>query len=79
MRENNVEDFSLENPAHAVETLGDCLVLELSDAAIEQMPSHLYKKYVEQEFRERQSKQPQPKPSERPFGVRSWSEWVHNR
>jgi len=79
LRENNVEDYSLENLSRAVETLGNCLALELSDAAIEHMPSHIYKKVVEQEFRERQQKQPQPQPSERPFGVRSWSEWIHNK
>ncbi len=79
LRENNVEDFSLENLSRAVETLGDCLTLELSDAAIEQMPSDIYRKHIEQEFRERQAKQPTPQPSERPFGVRSWSEWIHSK
>jgi hypothetical protein len=79
LRENNVEDFSLEDLSRAVETLGDCLTLELSDKAIEEMPSHIYKKHVEQEFRERQQKQPQPQPGERPFGVRSWSEWIHSK
>jgi hypothetical protein len=79
MRDHDVEDFSLSNLAKAVEALGDCLALELSDAAIEQMPSHIYKKVVEQEFLGRQQKQPQPQPSERPFGVRSWSEWIHSK
>jgi hypothetical protein len=79
LRENNVVDFSLEDLSRAVETLGDCLTLELSDKAIEEMPSHIYKKHVEQEFRERQQKQPQPQPGERPFGVRSWSEWIHSK
>jgi hypothetical protein len=79
VREHNLEDYSLENLAHAIETLSDHLGLELSEAAIEEMPSHLYKKHVEQEFKGWQAKQPEPKPSERPFGVRSWSEWVHNK
>ena len=79
LRENAVDDVSLEILSRAVETLGDCLALELSDAAIEHMPSHIYRKVVEQEFRERQQKQPQPQPSERPFGVRSWSEWIHSK
>ena len=79
LREQAVEDFSLENLAHAVESLGDCLVLELSDAAIEQMPSDTYKKHVEREFRDRLAKLPEPQPSERPFGVRSWSEWIHSK
>jgi len=79
LREQNIEDFSLEDLGRAVETLGDCLTLELSEDAIERMPSHIYKKVVEQEFRDRQAKQPQPQPSERPFGVRSWSEWIHSK
>jgi len=54
--------------------------LEVSDAAVEALPADIYRKVVvEPEFRERQSKLPPPKPSERPFGVRSWSEWIHSR
>jgi hypothetical protein len=82
MKDHNIDDFSpnyLEHLGHAIETVSEYPGLEPSDAAIAVMPSDTYRKYVEQEFRERQAKQPQPKPSERPFGVRSWSEWVHNR
>jgi hypothetical protein len=79
MREHYLEDYSFENLTHAIETLSDHLGLELSKAAIEEMASHLYKKHVEQGFKEWQAKQPEPKPSEGPFGVRSWSEWVHNK
>ncbi len=77
MKDHNIEDYSLENLAHAVETLGDCLVLELSDAAIEQMPSHIYKKVIEQEFKEREANRP-PATSEKPWGV-NWTDWINSR
>ncbi|MGC2197484.1 MAG: hypothetical protein WA628_22615 [Terriglobales bacterium] len=80
MKDHDIDDYSpdyLGNLGRAVETLGDCLALELSDAAIEQMPSHIYKKHVEQEFREREEKRP-VKTSEKPYGI-SWSNWIHNR
>jgi hypothetical protein len=54
--------------------------LEVSDAVLESLPADVYRKVVvEPEFQERQSKLPPPKPTERPFGVRSWSEWIHLR
>jgi hypothetical protein len=82
MKDRNIDEYSpdyLENLGHAIETVSEYPGLEPSDAAIAAMPSHEYRKIVEREFKERQAKQPQPKSSERPFGVRSWSEWVHNR
>jgi hypothetical protein len=82
MKDHEIDNYSpdyLENLGHAIETLSEYPGLEPSDAAIAAMPSHEYRKIIEREFKERQEKQPQPKSSERPLGVRSWSEWVHNR
>jgi hypothetical protein len=78
MREHNL-DYSEENLTRVIETLSEYPGLEPSDDAIEKMPSSEYKKIVEKQFREWQAEQPQPKPSERPFGIRSYSDWLHSR
>jgi hypothetical protein len=76
VREHDL-DYSLENLGHAIETVSEHPGLEPSDAAIAAMPSHEYRKIVEQEFRERESKRP-PKANEKPWGV-NWSSWINNR
>jgi hypothetical protein len=76
MREHDL-DYSLGNLGHAIETVSEHPGLEPSDAAIAVMPSHEYRKIVEQEFRERESKRP-PKANEKPWGV-NWSSWINNR
>lgn len=82
MKDHDIDDYSpdyLEHLGHAIETVSEHPGLEPSDAAIASMTSHEYRKIVEREFKERQANHAQPRPSDRPFGVRSWSEWVHNR
>jgi hypothetical protein len=76
MREHAI-DVSLESLAHAIESVSEYPGLEPSDAAIAAMPSHEYRKVVEREFHERQSKRP-PTTSDKPWGV-NWSNWINNR
>jgi hypothetical protein len=68
-------EYSVANLETAIEHLN----LEVSDAVVESLPADVYRKVVvEPEFRERQSKEPTPQP-DRPFGVKSWSSYIHNR
>lgn len=68
-------EYSVSNLETAIEHLN----LEVSDAVVESLPADVYRKVVvEPEFRERQSKEPTPQP-DRPFGVKSWSSYIHNR
>jgi hypothetical protein len=76
MREHGL-DVSLENLAHAIESVSEYQGLEPSDAAIAAMPSHEYRKIVEREFREQQEKRP-PTTSAKPFGT-NWSNWINSR
>jgi hypothetical protein len=78
MREHGL-DYSEENLARVIQTLSEYPGLEPSDDAIEKMPSSEYKRIVEKQFREWQAEQPQPNKSERPFGIRSYSDWLHSR
>jgi len=77
MREHKIDDYSLENLGHAIETVADYPGLEPSDAAIAKMPSHEYRKIVEREFKELQEKSP-PKPSTKPIGI-NWSNFLNGR
>jgi hypothetical protein len=70
-------DYSVANLETAIEHLRGSL--EVSDAVVERLPADVDRKVVvEPEFRERQSKQPTPK-RDRPFGVKSWSSYIHSR
>jgi hypothetical protein len=69
-------EYSVSNLETAIEHLN----LEVSDAVVERLPADIYRKVVvEPEFRERESKQPKPEPSNVPLGVRSYSSWLHNQ
>jgi len=78
MREHDL-DYSEENLGRVLQTLSEYPGLEPSDDAIEKMPSSEYRKILEKQFREWQAEQPQPKPSQRPFGIRSYSDWLHSQ
>ncbi|MFY9560298.1 MAG: hypothetical protein WAQ52_08710 [Terriglobales bacterium] len=50
------------------------------EKTIDSLPAAAYReRVVEPEFKRRKSAEPKPRESERPFGVRSWSEWIHSR
>jgi hypothetical protein len=76
MREHGL-DVSLENLAHAIESVIEYPGLEPSEAAIAAMPSFEYRKIVEREFKEQQAKRA-PTNSDKPWGV-NWSNWINNR
>ena len=64
-QEHAIDDCSLENLSHLIDTVIKYPGLELSDQAIDALPSREFRKYVEQEFKRRQAKQP-PKSSDKP-------------
>jgi hypothetical protein len=77
MKDHNIDDYSLENLGHAIETLSEYPGLEPSEAAIAAMSSREYRKIVEREFRENEAKRPS-KAIDKPWGV-NWSSWINNR
>jgi hypothetical protein len=75
MKDHGIDDYSLENLSHAIQTVAEHPGLEPSDAAITAMPSSELKTYIEREYKEQQANQKRLE-STKPFGV-SWSNWLN--
>ncbi|HET9406036.1 MAG TPA: hypothetical protein VFO39_02250 [Candidatus Sulfotelmatobacter sp.] len=50
-----------------------------SDEEIDKMSSKELKPHIERQFRKRQAAQPKRESSPIPFGIKSYSDWLHSR